>query len=79
MGPALRAGGRKSHTGSNPVLAMKLVDLSKPHRQDIGDLKGNQDKMSGSTDTPFVNTQLFTITLRLKIFWPKGVAGSNPA
>ena len=79
MGPALRAGGRKSHTGSNPVLATKLVDLSKPHRQDIGDLKGSQDKMSGSTDTPFVNTQLFTITLRLKIFWPKGVAGSNPA
>jgi hypothetical protein len=58
---------------------MKLVDLSKPHRQDIGDLKGSQDKMSGSTDTPFVNTQLFTITLRLKIFWLKGVAGSNPA
>jgi hypothetical protein len=56
-----------------------LVDLSKPHRQDIGDLKGSQDKMSGSTDTPFVNTQLFTITLRLKIFWLKGVAGSNPA
>ena len=72
MGPALRAGGRKSHTGSNPVLATKLVDLSKPHRQDIGDLKGSQDKMlweHGTNPGQTVTTALTVPSSSLGRIW----------